>query len=318
MKDRPALHMVERARQRDELKPGGMIIESTSGSLGLGLALAGARYGHPVTLVTDAVLEPMMNRMLRAHGARIDPVVEPHATGGWQQARRSRVGELLAANPGSFWPDQYNNPDNVAGYAPLALELVSQLRRIDVLVCSVGTGGHSAGVSSVLRHFFPDLRLVGVDTIGSVLFGQPARNRLMQGMGSSIHPKNIDYPAFDEIHWIGPREAVWSARQLAATTFASGGWSVGAVALVAGWIARHEDPDTRVAAIFPDGPYRYFDTVYNDDYCAHHDLLWTEVPDEPEVIAHPKDKEVTVWTRCAHVSNPVDSGEESAGRQEKR
>ncbi|GAA4832107.1 S-sulfocysteine synthase CysK2 [Saccharopolyspora rosea] len=305
MKDRPALHMVERARQRGDLQPGGLIVESTSGTLGLGLALAGITHEHPVTLVTDPGLEPMMRRMLRAYGALVDVVAEPHPTGGWQQARRQRVHELLAANPGSFCPDQYNNPDNVAGYSSLALELVTQLRRIDVLVCSVGTGGHSAGVTRVLRNFNPDMRLIGVDTVGSTIFGQPARKRLMRGLGSSIYPRNIDYGAFDEVHWVGPAEAVWAARRLAAATYASGGWSVGAVGLVAGWAARRVGRSTRVAAIFPDGPQRYFDTLYNDEYCHRNDLLDVEPPTEPDVVAHAREREVTRWTRCTDVSAPA-------------
>ncbi|MDQ2882301.1 MAG: PLP-dependent cysteine synthase family protein [Actinomycetota bacterium] len=305
MKDRPALHMVERARERGDLPPGGMIIESTSGTLGLGLALAGITYGHPVTLVTDPGLEPIMHRLLTAYGARIDVVSSPHSTGGWQQARRQRVTELLAEHPGSYSPDQYHNPDNAAGYEPLALELVAQLGRVDVLVCSVGTGGHSAGVSRALREFFPHLRLVGVDTVGSTIFGQPARARLMRGLGSSIHPRNIDYPAFDEVHWVAPGEAVRAARLLAAAQYASGGWSVGAVALVAGWLARTEEPDVRIAAVFPDGPQRYFDTVFNDDYCHRHGLLTAHLPTEPDEIAHPTEREVTRWTRCRRVLDPM-------------
>ncbi|MGH3764786.1 MAG: PLP-dependent cysteine synthase family protein [Pseudonocardiaceae bacterium] len=312
MKDRPALHMVECARERGDLAPGGMIIESTSGTFGLGLALAGIVYGHPVTLVTDPGLEPIMHRLLSAYGARIDVVSSPHPTGGWQQARRERVAEVLAEHPGSYSPDQYHNPDNVAGYVPLALELVAQLGRVDVLVCSVGTGGHSAGVSRVLREFFPHLRLVGVDTVGSTIFGQPARTRLMRGLGSSIHPRNIDYPAFDEVHWVAPGEAVRAARLLAAAQYASGGWSVGAVALVAGWLARTEAPNARIAAVFPDGPQRYFDTVFNDDYCYRHGLLTAQLPTEPDEIAHPTEREVTRWTRCRRVLDPM------AGQKEDR
>lgn len=305
MKDRAALHMVQRARERGDLLPGGVIVESTSGTLGLGLALAGITYGHPVTLVTDPGLEPIMHRLLTAYGARIDVVTSLHPTGGWQEARRHRVAELLAEHPGSFGPDQYHNPDNVAGYAPLALELVAQLGRVDVLVCSVGTGGHSAGVSRVLREFFPRLRLVGVDTVGSTIFGQPARTRLMRGLGSSIHPHNIDYPAFNEVHWVAPGEAVRAARLLAAAQYASGGWSVGAVALVASWLARTEEPDTRIAAVFPDGPHRYFDTVFNDDYCNRHGLLTAQLPTEPDEITHPSEREVTRWTRCRRVLDPT-------------
>ena len=304
MKDRPALHMVEAARRRGDLRPGGMIVESTSGTLGLGLALAGAVHRHPVTLVTDPGMEPIMHRLLTAYGARIDVVTEPHPVGGWQQARRDRVRELLAAQPGSFCPDQYNNPDNVAGYRSLALELVAQLGRIDVLVCSVGTGGHSAGVSGPLREFFPHLRLVGVDTIGSTIFGQPARNRLMRGLGSSIHPRNVDHPAFDEVHWVGPAEAVWAARALASAQSTSGGWSVGAVGLVAGWLARTEPSDVRIAAVFPDGPERYFDTVYNDRYCRENGLVLDTAPTEPDHIADPFGTAVDRWTRCPNVLDP--------------
>lgn len=304
MKDRPALHMIARARERGELAPGARIVESTSGTLGLGLALAGIVYGHPVTVVTDPGLEPIVHRMLAAHGARVELVTAPHPTGGWQQARRDRVQQLLAEEPGAYCPDQYNNPDNVDAYEPLALELVDQLDRVDVLVCSVGTGGHSAGVSRVLREHYPRIKVVGVDTIGSTIFGQPARPRLMRGLGSSIYPSNVDYRGFDEVHWVAPAEAVWTCRRLAASHHATGGWSVGAVALVSGWLARTEAADTRIVTIFPDGPHRYFDTVYNDDYCAVNGLLGQTPAEEPDVVDDPADQVVERWTRCAHVIDP--------------
>ncbi|MGH3751967.1 MAG: PLP-dependent cysteine synthase family protein [Pseudonocardiaceae bacterium] len=305
MKDRPALHMIGCARQRGELEPGGMIVESTSGTLGLGLVLAGQVYDHPVTLVTDPGIEPIIKRLLTARGARVEMVTTAHSTGGWQEARRQRVGELLTDHPGSFCPDQYHNPDNVAGYSSLALELVAQLGRIDVLVCSVGTGGHSAGLSQVLREFFPHLRLIGVDTIGSTIFGQPARPRLMRGLGSSIYPRNVNYSCFDQVHWVPPSHAVSAARHLAVARYATGGWSVGAVALVAGWVARTESADTRIASIFPDGPYRYFDTIFNDDYCHRNGLLTESTPTEPDTLAHPEDREVTTWTRCDRIIDPL-------------
>ncbi|MGI9002690.1 MAG: PLP-dependent cysteine synthase family protein [Pseudonocardia sp.] len=308
IKDRPALHMVRRARERGELRPGARIVESTSGTLGLGLVLAGIAYGHPVTLVTDPGMEPLMYRMLRAHGAQVDVVDRPCPQGGWQGARRHRVRDLLVAQPGAYCPDQYHNPDNVTAYVPLARELLAQLGRIDVLVCSVGTGGHSAGISAELRRHLPDLRLVGVDTIGSTIFGQRARPRLMRGLGSSIYPRNVDYAAFDEVHWVSPAEAVWACRALAASSYASGGWSVGAVGLVAGWVARTQPRNTRIVAIFPDGPQRYFDTVYNDDYCRSHGLLDQAPAREPDVLVHPAEHDVDRWTRCATVLDPLTGG----------
>ncbi|MGW5433566.1 PLP-dependent cysteine synthase family protein [Streptomyces sp. NPDC004059] len=305
IKDRSALYMVHVARERGRLRTGARIVESTSGTLGLGLALAGATYGHPVTLVTDPGIEPLMTGLLSAYGAEVDVVTTPHPQGGWQQARRQRVEELLAVHPDAWCPDQYNNPDNVAAYAALAHELVAQLGRIDALVVSVGTGGHSAGIGSVLRGLFPRLRIVGVDATGSTIFGQPAGSRLMRGLGSSIHPRNVAYDLFDEVHWVAAPEAVWAARRLARDHYASGGWSVGAVALVARWLSRTLPLENRIVAVFPDGPQRYVGTVFDDAYCRRHGLLGARPADDPDEIADPRERTVTRWTRCTRITDPL-------------
>jgi len=305
IKDRTALHMVRAARERGQLLPGARIVESTSGTLGLGLALAGATYGHPVAVVTDPGMEPLMTGLLTAYGVEVHLADTSHPTGGWQEARRRRVEELLAAHPDAWCPDQYNNPENVAAYAPLAHELIAQLGRIDTLVVSVGTGGHSAGIASVLRGYFPRLRVVGVDTTGSTIFGQPPATRLMRGLGSSIFPRNVAYDLFDEVHWVAAPESVWAARQLARHHYATGGWSVGAVALVARWLARSRPAEDRIVAVFPDGPQRYVGTVFDDIYCHGHGLLGHLPVDDPDEIAHPGDRTVTCWTRCTHIIDPL-------------
>lgn len=305
IKDRPALHMIDRARRNGGLAEGAPVVESTSGTLGLGLALAGQVFGHPVVLVADPGLEPMMRRLLCAYGARLELVDAPHPSGGWQEARRQRVAELMTGLPGAYCPDQYNNPDNVAAYSGLARELLERFPRIDALVCAVGTGGHSAGVGRVLREYLPGLRVVGVDSVGSTIFGQPARPRLMRGLGSSIHPRNVAYDLFDEVHWVNAAEAVWACRRLAAAQLVSGGWSVGAVALAASWTAARLPADACVVAVFPDGPWRYWDTVYDDDYCLNNGLLGGPAPGAPAEIAHPGEREVVSWTRCRTVADPI-------------
>jgi cysteine synthase A len=305
IKDRAGLHMVRAARRRGDLVPGAPIVESTSGTLGLGLALAGISYGHPVNLVGDPGLEPQLCRLLTSHGARLDIVQAPHPEGGWQEARRIRVRELVEQLPGAWCPDQYDNPDNVSAYAPLAAELIAELPWVDALVCAVGTGGHSAGIHRVLRQSFPGVRLVGVDTVGSTIFGQPARPRLMRGLGSSIYPRNVDYGAFSEVHWVNAAEAVSMCRRLALRSYHSGGWSTGAVALVGDWIARTSPPDRTIVAVFPDGPWRYCDTVYNDDYCREHGLLDRPPAQDPEELSHPGEREVIRWTRCERVIDPL-------------
>ncbi|MFF5566503.1 PLP-dependent cysteine synthase family protein [Streptomyces sp. NPDC012623] len=304
IKDRTALYMTARARERGDLRPGGRIVESTSGTLGLGLALAGVTFGHRVTVVTDPGTEPLMRGLLTAYGADLHVVPEPHPTGGWQQARRERVAQLLAADPDAWCPDQYDNPDNVAAYAGLAHELVAQLGTIDALVVSVGTGGHSAGIARVLRGFFPALRVVGVDATGSTIFGQPVAPRLMRGLGSSIHPRNVDHTIFDEVHWVAAGEAAWAARALARDRYASGGWSVGAVALVARHLADRLAAEARIVAVFPDGPHRYTGTLYSDAFCREHALLVAPPAEAPDEIARPDERAVTRWTRCATVVDP--------------
>ncbi|GAA4443135.1 PLP-dependent cysteine synthase family protein [Actinokineospora soli] len=278
------------------------LVESTSGTLGIGLAFAGQALGHPVVLVVDSDLEPAMRALLRAHGARLEVVDRPHPTGGWQQARLDRLQDVLARTPGAYWPDQYNNPDNPAGYAGLARELAEQVDPADVLVCSVGTGGHSAGVIAALREHWPSVRLIGVDTVGSTIFGQPARSRVMRGLGSSIYPGNVAYDAFDEVHWLGAVEVVDACRRLARGGFITGGWSTGAVALVAAWVARVE-AGASVVAVFPDGPHRYLGTIFDDDFCRARGLFGPTA-DRPVEIGDPTAVEVTSWARCRAVRSP--------------
>ncbi|MFF9427917.1 PLP-dependent cysteine synthase family protein [Streptomyces sp. NPDC014746] len=304
MKARSAVSMLRGARRRGELRPGATVVESTSGTLGLGLAFAGQALGHPVVLVADRELEPSMRQLLHAYGARLELVERPALEGGWQAARIARLRELLARTPDAYWPDQYNNPDNAAGYHAMATELCAQLDHLDVLVCSVGTGGHSAGLVGPLRRRWPRLKVIGVDSVGSAIFGQPARPRLMRGLGSSIHPRNVAHRAFDEVHWVGPAEAVDACRRLARTGFVSGGWSTGAVALVSAWAARVE-AGAVVATVFPDGPHRYLGTVYDDDFCHAHGLDRAEPSARPLEIAHPHAAEAVGWTRCRTVVDPL-------------
>lgn len=303
MKSRAALSMVRGARARGELRPGAPVVESTSGTLGIGLAFAAQALGHPVILVVDAELEPSMRALLRAYGARLEVVEQPHPTGGWQQARIDRLQQVLERHPDAYWPDQYTNPDNPRGYAGLARELVAQLPPVDVLVCSVGTGGHSAGLIASVRRHWPGVRLVGVDTVGSTIFGQPARPRLMRGLGSSIHPRNVAYADFDEVHWVGPAEAARSCRMLARNAFVTGGWSTGAVAQVAAWVARVH-PGATVATVFPDGPHRYLQTIFDDDWCRARGLLGP-AREHPLEIGDPAHTEVSGWSRCRVVRDPA-------------
>lgn len=305
MKARAAHALLAGAAARGELAPGAPVVESTSGTLGMGLALAGRALGHPVVLVVDNELEPDMRALFTAFGVRLEVVEQQHPEGGWQQARLDRLAEIRATTPGAYWPDQYNNPDNAAGYADMAREIIEQVDRVDVLVATVGSGGHCAGLTRVLRRHWPGLRVIGVDSVGSRIFGQPARQRVMRGLGSSILPRNVVYPDYDEVHWVGPVEAVASCRAVAARTCLAGGWSTGAAALVAEWAARR-DPGARVLTVFPDGPHRYLRTIYDDEWCTARGLFAPAVT-RPVEIANPELVEVSGWARCRVVRDPAEA-----------
>jgi S-sulfo-L-cysteine synthase (3-phospho-L-serine-dependent) len=305
IKDRPALYMTRRARERGDLLPGGTIVESSSGTFALGLALAGVGLGHPVIIAHDIRIEPMILRLLEANGVRLELVEASHPTRGWAGARPDRAHALIESIPGAWWPDQYGNPDNSEAYAPLAEELLRQFDRIDTLVCSVGTGGHSSGIAKRLRRDWPSMRVVGVDAIGSVIFGQHSNRTQMNGLGNTgFVPKNVSFEIFDEVHWVGPAESVYVCRDLARTGYVSGGWSVGAVALVASWRSRVGSPDETIVAIFPDAQQRYWSTVYSDEFCREQGLLAGPPASEPDEIGHPMERDVTRWTRCTTVVDP--------------
>jgi len=303
MKVRAALSMVQAAMDRGELGRGGRIVESTSGTLGLALAFVGKLLGLRVTLVADPGLEMLVRNLLRAYDVQLIVVDRPDPVGGWQEARRREVARVLSADQTAFWPDQYNNPDNPLGYRSLAEELLQQLPGMDVLVCSVGTGGHSNGLARFLRVHRPELRVVGVDSVRSTIFGQPNGTRLMRGLGSSIYPRNVAYPAFDDIHWVAAAESVTACRALAARDCVTGGWSVGAVALVASWYAASFGGV--VATVFPDGPERYGATIFDDGYCQRHDLLLGSLPRYPWYTDSPFTEVVERWSFSRAIADPT-------------
>lgn len=304
MKARAAVAMLDAAAARGELLPGAPVVESTSGTLGVGLTLVARSLGHPVILVVDDELEPDTRTLLRAYGARLEVVTRPDPAGGWQRARLNRLTEILSGTPGAYWPRQYDNPDNADGYAGMAREILDELGGADILVATVGSGGHCAGLTRVLRGHRPAVRVIGVDAVGSRIFGQPDRPRVMRGLGSSILPRNVAYPDYDEVHWVGAAEAVASCRRLAMDSGIAGGWSTGAAALVARWAA-HREPGARVVTVFPDGPHRYLRTIYDDDWCQARNLLAPPAA-QPAELTHPTAAEAHGWARCTVVRDPAE------------
>ncbi|GIH25277.1 hypothetical protein Aph01nite_35870 [Acrocarpospora phusangensis] len=267
MKDRVARQMLRSARAAGLLRPGAPIIESSSGSMALGLALVGRALGHPVHIVTDPRIDPLTMAKLKALGCAVY-VVDKMGAHGWQGARLDLLAELLATMPDAFWLRQYTNPDNPSAYAGLAEELLADLGRVDVLVGSVGTGGSLCGAARTLRLTQPQpVRVVAVDSVGSVLFDQPDRpGRLQSGLGNSLRSANVDRAVIDEIHWLNDREAFEATMELATEQQLFAGNTSGSVYRVARYLAGQAPAGTRIVAVLPDRGDRYVHTIFDEAY----------------------------------------------------
>ncbi|MGW1197987.1 pyridoxal-phosphate dependent enzyme [Streptomyces sp. NPDC002536] len=285
MKDRVARHIVQEARRLGVLQPGAPVIESSSGTMALGVALVGRSLGHPVHIVTDPRIDPVTLAKLRALGCEVH-IVQAMTSHGWQSARLERLAELMRDLPGAFWPQQYANPDNPGAYRTLAAELLADLGPFDTLVGAVGSGGSLCGSARALKESLPGLRVVGVDCVGSALFGQPdVPQRLQSGLGNSLLPKNLDRPLVDEVHWLNDHEAFAAAWDLAREQQIFAGNTSGSVYRVLGGLAAEAAPGTRIVGIFPDRGDRYADTVYSEEHWAGHRLEQLPVNPAPEAVA---------------------------------
>jgi cysteine synthase A len=289
MKLLPARHILDRASAGGLLEPGTVVLESTSGTFGLALAMECRLRGRPLVLVSDPAVDPRLRRRLRDLGAAVDIVTVPAPVGGYQQARLDRLAELRSRHPRHFLPAQYSNPDNPGAYRPLADVLTAALGRVDVLVGPVGSGGSMCGTAAALRAgAHSALAAVGVDTPGSVLFGQHDAPRRIRGLGNSLMPPNLDHAAFDEVHWVSDREGFAATRALHRHHALFMGPTSGAAWLVASWKARAE-PDARVVVLLPDEGHRYQDTVYDDGWLRRQGLRLRRPPTRPVEIDTPAD-----------------------------
>jgi cysteine synthase len=309
MKDRVARQIILTARESGELAKGAPLIESSSGTMALGVAVVGAALGHPVHIVTDPRIDAITLAKLRSLGCEVH-IVERMSEHGWQSSRLKLLHELLDTLPGAFWPQQYSNPQNPLAYRTLAAELIADLDHVDILIGSVGSGGSLCGTARAIREKLPDLRVVGVDCVGSVLFGQPDwPQRLQSGLGNSMIPANLDYAQIDEVHWLNDREAFASARALAAEQQIFGGNTAGSVYRVMCHVARRSWGQAVIVGILPDRGDRYTQTVYDVGYWQDHQLSDMEDRPEPTEVPYPCPTSISSWS-CGYLNanRPAEAG----------
>lgn len=295
MKMLPAHHIVESALRSGEIGPRTVIVESTSGTFGLALAVKAALVGRRLVLVTDPAMDERLCRRVGDLGASVEMCSTPSDLGEFQSVRLARLGAVRQEISDTFWPRQYDNPMNPRSYEVVADHLRQSLGRVDVLVGPVGSGGSMCGTARRLRRHDP-LQAVGVDTPGSVLFGQTDRHRTLRGLGNSLLPANLDHTVFDAVHWIPADHAYRETRRLHREFALFHGPTSGAALAVARWVARR-NPGAVVVVMLADQGDRYLDTVYDDDWLLRATVRDPVPSTEPRLVHRPASDDGWTWLR---------------------
>jgi cystathionine beta-synthase len=277
VKDRIALRMIETAERTGRLRPGGTIVEPTSGNTGVGLALVAQLRGYRCVFVCpDKVSEDKRN-VLRAYGAEV--VVCPTAVAPADPRSYYSVSDRLAAEiPGAWKPDQYSNPDNTRShYETTGPELWAQTEgRITHFVAGIGTGGTISGAGRYLKEASGGrVRVVGADPEGSVYSGGGGRPYLVEGVGEDFWPDTYDRDVCDEIIEVSDKASFELTRRLAREEGLLVGGSCGMAAVAALRVAAAAGPDDVIVVLLPDGGRGYLSKVFNDDWMARYGFLGT-------------------------------------------
>lgn len=297
MKIIPANFIVHTARDRGDLAPGGLVVETSSGNFALGMAMVCNQLRHPFVAIGDPAIEPAYKRQLEMLGGRVEIITDKKGSQGYQKARLERLHEILETERGAFWCRQYDNEDNGKAYAGLGAELAAAIGERAILVAPVGSGGSSCGIATALRAAGVDCTLVGVDTFNSILFGQPDGPRKLRGLGNTVMPKNLRHELFDDVHWVSAELADHFTRKLYKTTGHFRGATTGAA-----WaVARHlqqQHPDTPVVFLSPDDGSRYLDSTYAvDPDSPHYDALTPDRIDMPTAYPAGSEWACMPWQR---------------------
>jgi cysteine synthase A len=258
VKDRICLAMIEAAEARGELRPGGVVIEPTSGNTGIGLALVCAAKGYRCILTMPASMTLERRQLLEAYGAEV-VLTEPEAQ---MEGAIARARELAATTPGAFLPGQFDNPENPRIHgATTAPEILHALagERIDAFVAGVGTGGTVSGVGRVLKRLRPAPRVIAVEPEASATISRGERGPTkIQGLAAGFVPHNYDADVVDEVRTVTDRAAYETKVALAREEGLLVGISAGAAVRVALDVARALGPGATVVTVLCDTGERYF------------------------------------------------------------
>lgn len=272
-KDRPALEMVLTAERDGLLRPGGTIVEPTSGNTGVGLAIVAAQRGYECVFVMTDKNGPEKIDLLRAYGAEV--VVCPVAVAPDDPRSYYKVAERLTEERNAFRPNQYANPANPAAhYNTTGPEIWAQTaERVTHFVAGAGTCGSITGTARYLREQNPDIKIIAADPEGSVFSGGSGRPYLVEGVGEDFFPAAWEPDLYDEVLAISDADSFAMARHVSRTEGILIGGSGGLAVAAAIQVARRADPDDIVVVLNPDTGRGYLSRIFNDDWMANFGFL---------------------------------------------
>lgn len=281
VKDRPALKIVADAEASGKLKPGGTIVEATSGNTGMGLALAAANKGYKCIFVMPDKMSDEKIKSLRAMGAKV--VVCPTAVEPEDPRSYYNVANRLAAeSPGGFLANQYHNQSNTdAHYESTGPELWKQCGgKIDAFVSAVGTGGTISGTGKYLKEKNPECQIIGIDPIGSIYYDYfktgkitEASTYLVEGFGEDFLPSTMHFEFVDEVIRVTDKECFTYTRRLVREEGILAGGSSGGAVCGAIKYAEREDREMNIIVIMCDSSTRYLSKIFDDDWMRENGFL---------------------------------------------
>src|SRR5712691_6270110 len=282
VKDRIGPAMIEYCEKRGILRPGGTIVEPTSGNTGHGLAIAAAIKGyHCIFVMTDKVSEEKRS-LLRAYGAEV--VICPSSVTHESPEHYKNVAHRLADEiPGACCPDQYANPANPAThYATTGPEIWRDTAgRVSAFVAGIGTGGTITGTARYLKEQNPNVKIIGADPPGSVYSGDTPGPYKVEGIGMEIFPHNYDASVVDEVIRVDDRSSFFWARRLAREEGMLAGGSAGTALAAAFVYARRLTANDVVVVLIPDTGRGYLSKQFNDTWMRENDLLVQTETEQP-------------------------------------
>ena len=273
IKDRPAWRIIQKGIETGLIGPDTVIVESSSGNLGIGLAQVCLYLGLRFICVIDPKTTLQNRRLMEVYGAELDTVTRPDPlTGEFLQARLDRVGDLLNLFDDAFWPNQYVNLANPAAHRQTMQEIVEALDgELDYLFCSTSTCGTLRGCAEYAQdNSLTRLKIVAVDAVGSVIFGGPSAKRLIPGHGASVRPALYQAGLADEYIQVTDWECITGCRMLLAHEALLVGGSSGGTVMAAKRMKEEIRDGATVVLIFPDRGDRYLDTIFSNDWVAKH------------------------------------------------